>query len=120
MSNSTTCCGASKARLTKGGDRVLPMHKEVAKILIRRLEENPKPPFPSVEIMRRRWKVFKNQVPKWKGTNLHSLRHGFVTRMVLAGHPLAARLLVSHHSQKMTDLYTHAKADDLREALDSA
>lgn len=101
----------------KGGDRVLPFHSMVGEVLRRRLDSNPTRPFPP--LLRNQWKAFKTANPQWMGTNLHSIRHSFVTRVVLNGHPWAAQMLASHHSTEMTQLYTHAQADDLREGLDS-
>ena len=101
----------------KGGDRVLPMHQVPVDILQRRRDSGILRPFPMVAT--KRWRTFKLSFPHWKGTNLHSIRHSFVTRVVLNGHPWAAQMLASHHSTEMTQLYTHAQSDDLREGLDS-
>jgi len=101
----------------KGGDRVLPVHQRAVDILKRRKATGLDRPFPMVT--RNGWREFKCHFPHWKGTNLHSIRHSFVTRVVLNGHPWAAQMLASHHSTEMTQLYTHAQSDDLREGLDS-
>lgn len=102
----------------KGGVKILPMHPRVVEVLEGRWRDTGAGPFDAAEPVRNRWKRFKNAHARWKGTSMHALRHGFVTRLVLQGKKWQAQQLAGHHSEKMTDHYTHIQAEDLREALD--
>lgn len=102
----------------KGGVKVLPIHSRAFEVLESRAANSGQGPFEDAEAIRNRWKRFKLARTRWKGTSFHALRHGFVTRLVLQGRRWEAQQLAGHHSEKMTDHYTHAQAEDLRDALE--
>jgi len=100
----------------KGGDRVLPIHPELLPILRRRRLQGFPGPIPSQHTVRRIWRAWKRR--HGIQLSLHSLRHGFVTRLARSGHQAAASYLVGHHSPAMTEHYTHLTAEDAREVLE--
>lgn len=100
----------------KGGDRPFPIHKDLLPLLRRRRLLGGRGPFSVTH--RKEWIRFKQLAQEWKGTNLHELRHAFVTRLSVAGHQAAASYLVGHHSAQMTEHYTHLTPEDARKVLD--
>ncbi len=100
----------------QGGVRPFPIHKDLLPILRRRKLLGGRGPFSQTH--RKEWTRFKQEVPMWKGTNLHEIRHAFVTRLSAAGHQAAASFLVGHRSAQMTEHYTHLTPEDAREVLD--
>jgi integrase len=104
----------------KGGDQVLPLHPGLVPMLRRRrLEAGAEPgPFSSLWTVRNAWQRFKRRHKEWTGWSLHSLRHGFVTRVRAAAGDAAASHLARHKSKAMTEHYSHFDAGTFRAALD--
>lgn len=104
----------------KGGDQVLPLHPELVPVLRRRMLETAAEvgPFALEWHVRNAWRRFKGRHKEWAGWSLHSLRHGFVTRVRAAAGDAAASHLARHKSKAMTEHYSHFDVGTFREALD--
>ncbi len=104
----------------KGGDQVLPLHPELVPVLRRRQLETAAEagPFVVEWHVRNAWRRFKSRHKEWAGWSLHSLRHGFVTRVRAAAGDAAASHLARHKSKAMTEHYSHFDQETFREALD--
>lgn len=104
----------------KGGVKVLPMHSTVVEVVSRLQDASliGDGPFDAFNPLQNRWKRFKKERERWRHTSFHSLRHGFVTRLVKQGLRWQAQQLAGHHTERMTDHYTHLQAEDLRNALE--
>lgn len=103
----------------KGGDQVMPLHPELVPVLRRRRLETAAEagPFAVEWHVRNAWRRFKARHKDWAGWSLHSLRHGFVTRVRAAAGDAAAGHLARHKSKSMTEHYTHFDAETFREVL---
>lgn len=104
----------------KGGEQRLPLHPDLVPILRRRhLETGTEAgPFAGMWHVRNAWRRFKTRHVEWAGWSLHSLRHGFVTRVRAAAGDSAASHLARHKSKSMTEHYSHFDEETFRTALD--
>ena len=102
----------------KGGDRAAPIHTALVPVLRRRKLLGELGPFQPRRPVENAWVSFKKCFPAWQGTDLHSLRHAFVTRLRRAGGADAAQFLAGHRTAAMTDLYKHYGAEEFREVLE--
>ena len=104
----------------KGGVRAVPLHPKAVAVLQRRRLLGGDGPFPAPAAVKTAWRRFKARKAnaEWRGTNLHAIRHSFVTRLSRQGHQAAASLLVGHHSAEMTRHYTHLTPEDARAVLE--
>lgn len=105
----------------KGGDQVLPLHPELVQVLRRRRLETAAElgPFAHDWHVRNAWRRFKGRHEEWAGWSLHSLRHGFVTRVRAAHGDAAASFLARHKSRSMTEHYSHFDASTFRGVMES-
>lgn len=101
----------------KGGERWEPIHDRLVPVLQRRRLLGADGPFRPEGGIRNTWRRFKAVKPEFEGADLHSLRHGFVTRLVERGHRNAAQYLAGHRTAAMTEHYTHLRGEDFREEL---
>lgn len=104
----------------KGGDQVMPLHPDLVPLLRRRRIETAAEvgPFVGEWHVRNAWRRFKSRHPEWAGWSLHSLRHGFVTRVRAAAGDAAASHLARHKSKAMTEHYSHFDQETFRSALE--
>ena len=102
----------------KGGERQAPIHSALLPLLRRRQLLGEAGPFVPRRPLENAWVSFKKRVPEWRGTDLHSLRHAFVTRLRRSGGADAAQFLAGHRTAAMTDHYTHFNAEDFRGVLE--
>ena len=104
----------------KGGDQVLPLHPELVPVLRPRMLEtaSEEGPFALEWHVRNAWRRFKGRHNEWTGWSLHSLRHGFVTRVRAATGDAAASHLARHKSKAMTEHYSHFDAGTFRSSLE--
>jgi len=110
-----------RSPVNKGGEQRLPLHPALVPILRRRqLETGTEAgPFASPWHVQNSWRRFKARHPEWTGWSLHSLRHGFVTRIRAAAGDAAASHLARHKSKSMMEHYSHFDEETFRTALDS-
>jgi integrase len=101
----------------KGGEQEPPIHDGLRNLLLRRKLLGGSGPFPRRKVMEHWLRRFKEGNPRWSGYNLHSLRHGFVTRARRSAGLDAAKALARHSSEKMSDHYNHVGLEEFREAL---
>jgi integrase len=109
-----------RSPVNKGGEQRLPLHPDLIPILRRRQLETgiEAGPFVGHWHVRNAWRRFKTRHKEWAGWSLHSLRHGFVTRIRAASGDAAASHLARHKSKSMTEHYSHFDEETFRAALE--
>lgn len=121
-----------KSFTTKGRrQRVIPMNDEVYEMLVKKVSKvfkvNKDRNFVFGKINGMAYttdavsKAFKNATRKAgmdEEIHFHSLRHSFASNLVQKGVPLySVKELLGHSSIQMTEIYSHLKLNDLRDAI---
>lgn len=109
--------GTIRRPANKGGTRTWPIHPAVREVLEARFDNQAEGPFPARRAIQSRWRLFRDQHPRWAPYTFHSLRYAFVTALREAGLDWAAMQLAGHRTEAMSAHYTRSEVDRLREAL---